>query len=352
MNTQRHIFAATCLLSLILACSSDPMYGEHLRQTSQPLWSSSTTNYWPGGEVEVCFQPFTQADYDAVGAAASYSTTTTRIKNVVEAAFEGISGSSIDFVGWQDCDDWEDFKVGQKPGEVRVLVRTVSEADNFAVRYATGVATIANRGDVFVNRLGYQSDKEAVVGTALNAYSLWNGFDTGILHELAHVLGFGHEYLRSDNIGQCRPGSAGSTGDFITSYDEDSIMNATYCHWKPRLSELDRVGLAFIYSSSFTARPVRAENALYGGYGVIRRSGSSILPDLVWRGISTSMFADADWFVDGQLVSQSVTFDPNIAGEAVVRAVHTDIFGNERTTGSTSVITDDSLHTAVLSSFL
>jgi hypothetical protein len=74
------------------------------------------------------------------------------------------------------------------------------------------------------------------------------------------TLGFTHEHNRPDNMGQSCNAGNGKATTYHTPYDDRSITNATYCHWRPELSPWDVAGLQRIYGRKPVGSLVGANN--------------------------------------------------------------------------------------------
>lgn len=335
-------------------------YPRDLGVANQPMWSNDVgIEYWPSGELEVCFQPYSQADYDS---STWYAEQTARIQTVVEAAYESIPGVDLDFTGWNDCDDWDTFQVGTKPGKVRVLVRTVSQASNFAYRQAQYPADIESPGSTYANSLsGYNEERESVIGTARNSYSLWDGFDAGILHEFGHLLGFSHEFNRADNTGTCETGEGNdSSGRFFTIYDDDSIMSQTYCGGRPSLTLLDELGVEIVYPTGSPLNQLAGTVHFTSPGGLVFREDGTFTTDWIARGALPEAFDDdgdnVAWqYLDGSGWHSGATgLDfpvdnlPAPTQTTAVQAYFYDFAGRLHWIPPTSVVPSNSAHAAVV----
>jgi len=362
LDSWRTRLAPTLAILIGVAGCADAV-GEANRETAvEHLWSDNNNGLqsWPDGEIEVCFQPYSQADYDE---STWYAEQTERIRDVVEAAYETIPGVSVDLYGWEDCDDWANFQVGTKPGTLRVLVRTVTETNNFAYRQAWRVANLTSIGDAYDGTLsGYDGDKESVIGTSRSAYSLWDGFDSGILHEFGHLLGFDHEFMRDDNEGACEVAEGNNTvGTFLTVYDEESIMNETYCGFRPALTAIDELGVEIVYPGSDYQPLAGTFSFRLAGGMVIRDNGvfttdwtrRGALPDAFDDGgdsIAWSSDAGGTWGIESYGLEYPADELPITATS--VSATFDDFAGRGRSVYVTEVFVNNSRHTAILMSVL
>ena len=206
------------------------------------------TTFWTFGIVPVCIGYRTDdAPYSALYLSAT-DTLRQRVQQLVEAHYETVAFSHINFIGWDDCPD---PNVGTFTGGLRVIVQPREGRMGFT-HCDPGDGPLFEGCGADAPGATYTREATMIVTTTNYDTHKW---DSTVLHEFGHALGFEHEFEHGDFNGYCD-----NNNDFrndadplgvpvtqLSTYDEESIMNATYCHYNRELSDLDRVGLAEIY---------------------------------------------------------------------------------------------------------
>jgi hypothetical protein len=196
-----------------------------IASAQQELWSWSSTQFWPNGDVPVCIDQQFASD-------PGYSEFVQRTRALVEGWYE--TAANINFTGWGACS-------GSTNGKIRLKYKP-------------------NLGGSWSSPNGYFPSSETAITTAQTTYGSYygNNANVAMLHEFGHALGFEHEFRRQ-GTDFCSATNGTGTGVFHTAYDHDSIMNGTYCLWDPALSNLDRKGLIAVYG--------RADRAMFHAGG-------------------------------------------------------------------------------------
>lgn len=274
-----------------LADGTDPA---QVAGKQQELFTRTKDHIWPDGNaIPICFQPSEdlwdnqREDYDA---------RKTVVRQWVEETYETIPNVGINITGWGECPNYADFVYGDEAlDRIELLIDGGSGAQTAG------------------NRRGIRSG----LGTSR----------TALIHEIAHVLGFAHEHQRTDStenpgtwdeivgVGKRCVGGVvfdvlddGSTGPrsclpnkqrtdlsgvYLTSYDFWSITNATYCHCRAQLSEMDRLALEIAYPAQSSLNGVTPVRIDYG----FQLGDESVIRALGFPGARLRL----DWFERGAL---------------------------------------------------
>jgi hypothetical protein len=336
--------------------------------TKQKLWSWNGVEYWPNGNIPVCFQPrynvFSGLDENGT---VDYALQAIQIQTVIENAFENMEGVKINFTGWQTCPGPSVSPLNADEGQVfggglKIMIKcndpTTGKIDD---------------GGWFTDSTGYLgSTAHQALWTSQAAYSWGDNYNAAVEHEAMHALGFEHEFDRDDFDTPC-PGGNGSkpgegtgskaadAGTRLTVYDHKSALNETYCgDGMPGLSDLDKLGLAMVYPDG-SAIPVRSVSGFIGGNGlIIVRNDDLLKIDWLARGATTSVIASSpvpSWTwrpSSGQsrtlssALQQSTSKNNLTGGTGTIEGNFYDWLGRSKQLKNTQVIASDSYHTALV----
>jgi hypothetical protein len=342
---------------------------ERVSVTHEALWTLNGISFWPNGTVPVCFQP--RYDHSGVSelGTANYNLQTARIQSVIETFFEHRAGIAIDFTGWGTCPGptVRHSRVGSPPTKGLVPA-------NLGQTFAGGLKIMIQCDEEFESAwYGWANDGwgypgatgQRIFWTAQSGYAWGLEWDSAVVHETLHSLGFAHEWDRSDYTEICdtnpkHPNGTydPSTGTRWTKYDQASEMNETYCgDWTPRLSDMDMIGLAITYPDG-SAIPVRGANDFETSAGLIVRRDDTLLTAWTKGGaLDSAVFGTTPiWY---QIVNGVATLLPagntqpvsNLSGSGGdIRGAFRDTANRSKILATTTVQVDDALHTALLMS--
>ena len=276
--------------------------------------------------------------------------------------YERVPYARIDITGLGIC---ADRSTGTSTGAVRIVVDL---ANNGGASFRRCVPTNPPQPYSFADRPtcdwdgGFSSSRENTIFIFANPH-LANWDDaysrTALVHEFGHALGFDHEGEREDHpLSQnwCDPvAPATSTlAGVITAYDPDSIMNGTYCHWRPELSRLDRLGLSIAYPASSSEPPVFGA-AFWTNGGVVGLPGSGVQQRWLAEGAGPGAFASRPTWRIVTAVGTTTQRADGIAvpvGTNTISGSFTDWKQRARTIQSVQVVGDAPLYTAILNTIL
>jgi prepilin-type processing-associated H-X9-DG protein len=311
----------------------------------QALWATSANVLWADGRVPVCFQPRSpehETDDD-------YLRMIDRYRTLTESVFETLPNTKIDFYGWQKC---RDGALGSLPGELRVIVNPNGNG-NWAARhcelgaeYPLGDKTTCYGG------AGYRADRESAVLVNGIGYDWGDPWDTAVLHEMAHILGFHHEQGRIDNDDpSCRPEDPTDDGLFVTTFDTGSILNGTYCgNWTPLLSPMDEVGLEITYYGGGFEQGVDGLTSLHVNGSLLVRRNDAIVTDWTLRGASPEAYTGTVRFTRAGTTRAAMSYPASLlpSGTSTIAGSFVDLFGRTHTLESGRFSVDDRKHAALL----
>ena len=291
-----------------------------VNSTSASLASPSGVSGIPDSGVEVCFQIVKTGDWvggtfvpdpfgpvnlyiDLVDASPTTVAYIEMVKSTVNDYLESNGRVNVDFHGWYACPDTAD---GTFVGGLRYVVHVNGQAPA-GFRHA-------DSNGVLLNRFGYTATMENWIGVSVGYYG--SNDNVAVLHEFGHALGFIHEFDRDDtqqpNVSatpsSCSIVLGGAVGtDGLTTYDVDSIMNSSYCHWNAQLSRLDWLGMEIMYPAEFSHRPAVRFGFLSGDGQVVAYPGAEFAQNWVRRGATEEAFSRMPaWWLNGERRSPSV----------------------------------------------
>jgi hypothetical protein len=221
-----HLPVAMVLGGVLAGCAGTAADPEPVEQTQSPLYGNSDPNsHWPGGVVNVCFDPST----------GNKPTLLATAQQLLKDSWGYVA--NVSFVGWSSCPSSPPI------GSSWVSVHFVS-GTNGSTTYPPG------------RHVG------STVEVDLISDGTWEHFQYEVIHEFGHALGFYHEQERPDNwpkgdssppeyCSQLDKGRQAVTGGiyYTACYDTASIMN--YCAGQPlQLSGGDIDGVRAAYGFS------------------------------------------------------------------------------------------------------
>ena len=255
---------ALTVLALAGCMGAPPEADEVLVGSAQSPLSILSTKMWrpPVGvtkiRVNTCF----------VG-----GTTTQRnfVRNNAEQSWEGIASRrgdtnyGVDFLGWGTC----------PAATTKVLRIAFSATADTSVTHGLGIDSVAGTNRTTPG-LTFLTDSTQVIGP--------NGAST-VIHEFGHVLGFTHEFNRTDyaEVDPDCTASGGSVPDLGLTSDADtgSIMNYPSCGRTGTLTNLDEFGFISVYGpwtfqGGFLSLPMSLRRESNGRF--VRVALGSIIP--------------------------------------------------------------------------
>lgn len=276
------------LLALV-ACMSEPTaYDIELDRKASALSTRSSVTFWPNGEIPVCFSPGYAFN---VPTHAGFMERIAAAQAVIESEIETIPNTQINFIGWETC-----------PNDVEDM------PDNM-VRFVLNKKTGGGNSSI-----GYRSTGDNHAYLYTESYDMGAEWDTLVLHEMTHVLGFRHEYDRLDApVDDCEPEDPehpATDGKELTVYDHDSITNKTYCGSETmnsassklgRLTAMDKLGIEMAYYDGNGLQPVAAKHGLLVDDGVLTHDDDDIVTNWSKRGAAPDAFPDlVSWHIVGE----------------------------------------------------
>jgi hypothetical protein len=289
---------------------------------------------WPDGAVPYCYQPSPPVTGHPQPGTTPFNQTLAIMEKYI-AEYEAVPDALIDFQGGALCPDWDDYVIGGDPDTLRILITT----DDAAMRTCSPDSSIA-QGESFEDFCdgAFDVSKEILI-----AYGKDHG-ESAAIHELAHALWFRHEYLRQPS--DCDPNSTNPVSNGITAFDFYSVTNATYCHWRTELSELDRVGLAFVYPGATADRltiplSFRLPNSVML---TAAQNGAAIEFAQRVSGVEAYHYSAGQWLKSVTSGSTQIATGSSVSlgtllgssSEAILRGRFTDFVGRVRTTPYTT----------------
>jgi hypothetical protein len=317
-----------------------------IQSASQALFTTSTGKFWSNAAtIPVCFQPDETEWTDNY---EHYLFKKSQIQGWIEDAYESIPNVAINFTGWQDCANLQDFIRGDEGADkVEIYLNTDGGADSTHNVLRIPPAAAQNI----------------------------------VLHEVMHVLGFNHECDRTDapsTPGEwtrelkaqymecladdimwdhwdktpesplwrptCDPENTrmDHEGVYFTPYDFWSIANSSYCHCRDELSELDKLGLEMSYptSASLSNSPVHFENGFRVESGIVGFENLVLRDDWFARGGLPAGFGSGgvNWT---KLPDSRPTFDHGpgfqVSESGNYVATSTDVRGHGRSSETVTV---------------
>lgn len=325
---------------------------------------SMSDQFLPNGEIEVCWSPMKRSNttkpwkWSAVSSTdADFVNFRDEMQPLIESQFESIPGSHIDLYGWNICDSPH---TGASPGAIRIVV-DLSANESAALRFCLErtLDPVHHDAEDMNNcppGIGYTPDREITIfttGSPLIHDGSWNFVRAATVHEFGHAIAMTHEeHHRNDSFDNytmaetCVDQTPAGDQSALTVYDPDSIMNASYCSRDHMLSELDKLGISMIYSSTSTEDPAGALFWMADGTAV-----SATGAKLTQRWIEGLAGAGAfhrrpTWSVNGGAVRREDTV--NIAdGEQTVSGSYVDMRDRIHTIAATKVKGDNQMFAAI-----
>jgi hypothetical protein len=297
-------------------------------------YPANTQLHWPDGTVPYCYQPSPPVTGHPQPGTTPFNQTLAIMEKYI-AQYEAVPDAHIDFQGGALCPDWDDYVIGSDPDTLRILITT----DDAAMRSCDPGSSIA-LGQSFEDFCDgvFDATRETLI-----AYGKDHG-ESAAIHELAHALWFRHEYLRRSD--GCNPNATTPVADGITAYDFYGVGNATYCHWRTELSNLDQVGLAFVYPGATADRLLIPRSFRLPNSVMLTASENGVAIEFAQRvaGVEPYHYSGAQWLkstssgstqiATGSSVSLGTLFGSS--SEAILRGQFTDFLGRVRTTPYTT----------------
>jgi hypothetical protein len=270
----------------VAGCAADTQGSvESVGKASSPLYVPSGISPWKGtggkGNLVVpfCWEQPDNPDYQDFAAERAMS------ELQLKKTWQAVSGIRFNFEGWCPTSGTEqDIRVRQR-GYINQSPTSSTKVEGTAcLRSATQPGVPAN--DTMCSAFDYATTYNAATMRIERACD-----DSRVkyvaVHEMGHVLGFGHEQDRPDNPEQtvCPGGSYGGT--YLSAYDHLSVMN--YCS-------------STAYSGVLSPGDVQGVRKLYGWHSITDYNNDGIGDLALWRPASGQWFiADhTNGFVWGQ----------------------------------------------------